>query len=231
MKGRIIIIEGTDCSGKETQSELLKIYLEKLGRNVFSFYFPHYESPTGKIIGGPFLGKSSICEGWFPETAPNVDPKVASLYYAADRYYHLPIILEKLAKGIDCIIDRFTYSNMAHQAGKLKTKEERKAMFHWLEKLEFEMLGLPKPDIRLFLHMPFEAGKILRENRTEELDENERNDDYLKISEQAYLEIAELFDFKTIECSNHNIKSITDIKTPEKIHEEIVEYLMNLENM
>ena len=83
--GKIILIEGTDCSGKETQSKLLTEKLKKLGYSATYFTFPNYDSPTGKIIGGPFLGKSYISEGYFPEGAPNVDPKVSSLYYAADR--------------------------------------------------------------------------------------------------------------------------------------------------
>ena len=67
MKGKIIVIEGTDCSGKETQSKLLKDKLEKMGKKVIRFYFPYYESPTGKIIGGPYLGKPEICDSYFPE--------------------------------------------------------------------------------------------------------------------------------------------------------------------
>ena len=88
MKGKIIVIEGTDCSGKETQSKKLEEYLKQSGKKCKSFYFPNYESPTGKIVGGPYLGKDYICDGWFDEGAINVDPKVASLYYAADRKYN-----------------------------------------------------------------------------------------------------------------------------------------------
>ena len=85
--GKIILIEGTDCSGKETQSKMLIDALKEEGYQVESFDFPHYDSPTGRIIGGPYLGKKEICDGWFPEGAANVDAKVASLYYAADRRY------------------------------------------------------------------------------------------------------------------------------------------------
>ena len=82
---KIIVIEGTDCSGKETQSKML---LERLNQNnIDSVYmtFPAYDTPTGKIIGGSYLGKESIGKCVFPEGAVNVDAKVASLYYAADR--------------------------------------------------------------------------------------------------------------------------------------------------
>jgi len=79
-KGKLIVIEGTDCSGKETQTKLLIKHLESKGKKVISFSFPMYDTPTGKIIGGPFLGKEYICDGWFPEGASAVDGKVASLY-------------------------------------------------------------------------------------------------------------------------------------------------------
>ena len=89
MKGKLILIEGTDCSGKETQTKLLIDKLKKDKIECIRIGFPDYDSPTGKIIGGPYLGKEYICSGWFSEGAPNVDPKVSSLYYGADFLYHL----------------------------------------------------------------------------------------------------------------------------------------------
>ena len=94
MKGKLIVIEGTDCSGKETQSKKLIENLEKNNKKVCYFCFPNYESPTGKIVGGPYLGKSYICDGWFKEKAPNVDSKVSSLYFAADRKYNINKIID-----------------------------------------------------------------------------------------------------------------------------------------
>ena len=111
MRGKIIVVEGTDCSGKETQTSLLVHKLRKDGRKVERLAFPDYESPTGKILGGPYLGKQYICDGYFPEGAANVDPKVASLYYAADRRYHREHILELLDQGIDLVLDRYVESN------------------------------------------------------------------------------------------------------------------------
>ena len=64
-----------------------------------------YDTPTGKIIGGPYLGKSYICDGWFPETAPNVDPKVSSLYYAADRKYNIHKVLDAINAGYNVILE------------------------------------------------------------------------------------------------------------------------------
>ena len=158
MRGKLIVIEGTDCSGKETQSNLL---LEKLLADniaVEKKSFPMYDTPTGKIVGGPYLGKEYICDGWFDEGAVNVEPKVAALYYAADRRYNLPKINELLDQGINIILDRYVYSNMAHQGGKIYDMNERMNMYAWLDVLEFKLLELPKPDIAIFLHMPMESG-------------------------------------------------------------------------
>ena len=99
MRGKLIVIEGTDCSGKETQTNKLMERLKRDGHKVFKFSFPSYDSPTGRIIGGPYLGKDYICESWFEEGAINVNPKVASLYYAADRLYNMPKIIEKYEQG------------------------------------------------------------------------------------------------------------------------------------
>ena len=165
MKGKLIVIEGTDCSGKETQSNLLIEKLKNEGIRIEMFSFPNYNSPTGRIIGGPYLGKSYISEGWFPEGAPNVDPKVSALYYAADRLYNIDKIKFLLDNGVNVILDRYVYSNMAHQGGKLSDKDERLSMYEWLDNLEFNLLDLPRPDIGVFLHMPFSFSLSLKKNR------------------------------------------------------------------
>ena len=212
MRGKLIVIEGTDCSGKETQSNRLIERLINDGIAVSKFSFPAYDSPTGKIIGGPYLGKSYICEGWFKEGAANVDPKVASLFYAADRKYNIGFIEEKLEAGINVILDRYIYSNMAHQAGKISDASKRNQMYNWLEKLEFDLLNLPHADIKIFLHMPFEASLTLKANRAEALDELERDKEHLLKAETAYVELAKKYDFYTIECVSENgIRTIQDI--------------------
>ena len=106
-KGKIIVIEGTDCSGKETQTSLLVQKLRKEGKKIERMSFPDYDTPTGKIVGGPYLGKKHICEGFFPEGAAVVDPKVACLYYAADRRYNRKRILDLINQGIDVVLDRY----------------------------------------------------------------------------------------------------------------------------
>lgn len=222
MKGKLIVIEGTDCSGKETQTKLLLERIKQEGEKIELFSFPQYHSPTGRIVGGCYLGKPQIREGYFEEGASAVDPKVSALYYAADRKYHIQKILFLLDHGVHVILDRYTYSNMAHQGGKILDKENRKAMYQWIEELEFGLLNLPRPDVRIFLHMPFEQATILRKNRVnkEQLDQNEKDDQHLKNAEEAYIELADLYSFKTISCNcGKEIKSISEI------HEELYDYV------
>lgn len=210
--GQLIVIEGTDCSGKETQTNLLMERLKNDGFNVKKFGFPIYDSPTGKIVGGPYLGKKYICDGWFPEGAPNVNYKVASLYYAADRLYNIEIINKALEENDYVILDRYVYSNMAHQGGKIDNQNRRFNMYNWLSELEFSLLNLPIPDIKIFLHMPTECAKILKKYREEEPDQHEADENHLINAEKAYLEIADIYEFNKIECSYGNeIRAIEDI--------------------
>ena len=212
MTGKLIVIEGTDCSGKETQSNLLLKRLNESGIAATKLSFPMYDTPTGKIVGGPYLGKDYISEGWFKEGAVNVDPKVASLYYAADRKYNIYKITDLLNTGVNVILDRYVYSNMAHQAGKIVDVQKRIEMYNWLDMLEFKLLELPQPDIACFLHMPLEYAVKLREGRTEKADEHESDLEHLKLAENAYIELANRYKWETIECVKGNeILSIDDI--------------------
>lgn len=217
MKGKLIVIEGTDCSGKETQTKKLISRLREENIFIDNFSFPNYASPTGKIIARGYLGKED--NSYFEEGPTNVSPRVASLYYTADRIYNIPKINLLLENGRNVILDRYIYSNMAHQAGKIDNKEERYQMYKWLDKLEFELAELPKPDIAVFLHMPTEVTKVLRANR-EKLDEHEKNIDYLKKSENAYLEVAEIYNMHTIECTDGNM-----IRSINEINDELYEYI------
>lgn len=210
--GKLIVIEGTDCSGKETQTKLLIEKLNNLGIKCSRFSFPNYDSPTGKIVGGPYLGKEYICDCWFEEGAVNVDPVVSSLYYAADRKYNIKKIKELLDQGENVVLDRYVYSNLAHQGGKIKNTQERFKMYKWVDKLEFDLLELPKADIKVFLHMPYNVSLILKENRKEKLDQHELSKEHLIMAEKSYLEITSIYDFKTIECSlNDSPRLIEDI--------------------
>jgi len=217
--GRLIVIEGTDCSGKETQSELLANYLEKNGHKVKHYAFPMYDTPTGKIVGGAYMGKKEIGPSYFDEGPQHLDPYISCLYYAADRKYNFKKIEEDLAKDYYVILDRYTSSNMGHQGGKLTDKEERFHMYQWIDKLEYWLLGLKKPDQTIFLHVPYEYSKELLKTRAS-LDPLEKDEEYLQNSEEAYIELSELYNWDRIEC-------VVDgkLKTIEEIHNEILQKL------
>ena len=221
--GKFIVIEGTDCSGKETQSKLLVEKLTNLGKKAIRITFPNYDSPTGKIIGGPYLGKEEITECWFPEGAVNVDPKVACLYYAADRKYNEKEIFKYLEDDYFVICDRYISSNMAHQGSKIHDDNERFDMYQWIDKLEYWLLGLPKADKTIFLHVPYKYAFELKKNRIS-LDEHEKSAEHLKNSEAAYIELASFYNWKSINCiKNNEIRTIEDIN--DEIMENIKEYL------
>ena len=222
--------------------------------------YPRYDSPTGKIIGWPYLGKSYIPDemideaitnvvnhnefstdkvafisevidelknelssGWFKDGADSVDPRVASLYYAADRLAHQPEVEYLINQGCNVILDRYVYSNLAHQGGKKTTPEERNAVYEWNEKLEFELLGLLPADLRLFLHMPTEYANLIKARRPEKLDEHEKNQEHLFHAERAYLELVKKYNFDTIECVRKSQEEpiISDIKPIDEISEEV----------
>ena len=223
MKGKLIIIEGTDCSGKETQCKRLVNRLADDGIRVFTMPFPRYDTPTGKIIGGPFLGKPSISESYFDDPT-QVPGEVASLYYAADRLYNIEPIKEALNNGVNVILDRYIVSNMAFQGGKFMDKEKRHKMFKFIETLEYDLLGLPKEDATVFLYMPYEQACILKSKREEVPDKVEIDEDYLKNAENTYLELANMYDFIKIDCTNGNeIRSIEDIN--EELYKKVKEIL------
>ena len=110
------------------------------------------------------------------------------------------------------IIDRYVESNMAHQGGKIKDKEERLKMYKKLELLEYEILELPKPDLVMFLYLPYFYANILKQQRNESLDQHESSLEHLKNAEDTYLELAEKYNFTKIDCvKNDEIRSIDDI--------------------
>lgn len=214
MKGKIIVIEGTDCSGKETQTSLLVQRLRRMGRKIERLSFPDYDTPTGRIVGGAYLGKPHIGEGFFPEGASNVDPKVAALYYAADRRYNRQKILDLLNDGVDVVLDRYVESNMGHQGGKIFDKEERLKLYEDLANLEYGFLELPKPDLTIFLYVPYKKVVELRSGRREPADQHESNPLHIRNAEHAYLELAELHDYKKINCldKKNKLRDIEDIQ-------------------
>ena len=230
MRGKLIVIEGTDCSGKETQARLLEERLGKLNIKAKRVSFPNYDTPTGKIIGSCYLGKEDLCKdllkdekGWFKEGASEVDGLVSSLYYAADRKYNMEEVDNLLASGIHVIMDRYTFSNMAHQGGKITTQEKRFQFFKKMEVLEFDLLELPKPDLVVLLYVPYQVTLQLQDLRETAVDQNEGDVKHLKRAEQTYLELKALYKFKMIECvKDKNLRPVLSI------HEELLGIVLQL---
>ncbi len=218
MKGKLIVIEGTDCSGKETQSNILVKSLNEKGIKTEKFCFPYYNSPTGKIIAGPYLGKKEYGEGYFSEGASNVDPVVASLFFAADRVYNFKHIQKKLDMGINVVVDRYVDSNSAHQGAKIKSDKDKIKIFKFLENLEYKLLKLKKPDITIFLYMPNKFAKILKTNRQEKPDQHEQDENYLINAEHTYLLLCKKHKYIKIDCFKDD-----KVKTIEEISKEILE--------
>lgn len=215
-RGKLIVIEGTDCSGKETQAKMLMQKLINEGIKIEERSFPMYDTPTGYIIGANLLGKPHMGKCIFSEGTTNVPAKVAALYYAADRLYNIELINKMLNDGINVILDRYVESNMGHQAGKYINKSDKIDMMDWLEKLEYDLLELPRPDLVLFLYMPYQYTIELRKKRAEAADGAESDIEHLKNAEQTYSLMAEKYNYDVIHCVKDD-----KVRTIEEINEDV----------
>ncbi|HJX49904.1 MAG TPA: hypothetical protein VJ438_00410 [Candidatus Nanoarchaeia archaeon] len=216
-RGKTFVLEGTDKSGKNTQSDYLLASIRALGLNCQKMSFPRYHTPTGRIVGQCYLGKilGPGDRAWFGD-ANLVPPEVASIYYAADRLAAVPEIEEILSSRSHLILDRWVESNMGHQGGKAKTPEQRAGIIEFISHLEYGVLDLPKPDAVIFLYMPYEVARTLP--RAEAADGHESNEEHLRNAEETYLYLAKRFNWKQINCApNGKIRSIDDI------HQEVFE--------
>ena len=225
-RGKLIVIEGSDCSGKTTQINLLLERLRQEGVDFEVFDFPDYKTPTGKIV-------SMYLENKFGP-ANELDPKIASLFYAHDRFSQKHKIENALRGGKFVILDRYVESNMGHQGGKIVDKEKREEFFKWLEELEYGNFGIPKPDAVIFFYMPFGVGKVLKKRRDEEKglqgnvkqDGHEDNPEHQKNAETAYLHLAGFYGWIKINCAPDG--TIQSLRKPEEIAEEVWTKIMGI---
>ena len=199
-KGKLIIIEAGDASGKETQTRLLYERLCAENRKVKRVEFPDYEAESSVLVRMYLSGK-------FGKQADDVDAYAASTFFAVDRYASFRTKWQKdYEDGTIILSDRYTTSNMVHQAIKLADGEEREKYIAWLQDLEYEKLGLPRPDCVVFLDMaPAVSDKLLaaraKEKGTAE-DIHEKDKAYLHRCYSAYCETAEKFGWKHVICSD-----------------------------
>ena len=158
MSGKLIVFEGTDGSGKATQSRLLCEYLEKKGIPYRHIDFPRYGKPSAAMV-------QEYLDGNLGKKPEDVNAYAASVFYAMDRYASYKQDWGEFYDAGGLIVaDRYTTSNAVHQASKLP-EEERKAFLDWLFDLEYRLLGLPAPDLVFYLDMPTEVTEKLMRRR------------------------------------------------------------------
>lgn len=213
--GKLIVLEGSDGSGKATQTSRLFERLQNLGIRTMRVSFPNYESESSALI-------KMYLRGDFGATAEAVNPYAASTFYAVDRFASFQTWKNFYSGDGIVLADRYTGSNMAHQSAKIKRKAEREKFLNWVDDFEFKKLQLPRPDLTFFLDMPPEIAEMLRRKRGRE-DIHEADAIYMKKSYAAYQEIAKKFDWKVINCAAGNFtKSAVDI------HDEIFQVVESM---
>jgi len=205
MRGRLITIEGTDCSGKSTQLALLCDRLEREGVKFKKVAFPRYDSESSALVR-MYLG------GSFGENVAAVNAYAASSFFAVDRVAsYLREWKTYLEDGGTVLLDRYTTSNAIYQASKMQDSE-KDAFCDWLFDFEYRLLGLPQPDAVIFLDMPPEFAESLMKRREGDEDIHEKDKGYLKKCYNAACSLAEKYDWKRISCvKNEKIRTIEDI--------------------
>jgi dTMP kinase len=225
--GKLIVIEGNDSSGKETQTKLLVKRLNSENISCATMSFPRYNTPTGRIIGQCYLGKKDLGKkfGWQGDycwlgDANSVDPLVASLYYTADRVAAIREIKETLCSGTNLVIDRYVESNMAHQGGKEPDSQKRCKIFHKIDDLEYHLLGFPRPDTIVYLYMPYTISKILKLKRGS-TDGHESNPKHGINAEKAYMQLAEMFKWIKIDCAPDKSRARSEEDIAEEVYTRV----------
>jgi dTMP kinase len=213
MKGKLIVFEGTDGSGKATQTKLLFERLEREGKAVRRLTFPRYDKDSSMLVR-MYLG------GEFGSNPGDVNAFAASTFYAVDRYasykqdwggYY--------EEGGLLVTDRYTTSNAVHQTSKLP-EGERKAYLDWLFHFEYELMGLPRPDLVIYLDLPTELSAALRRQREENTgthaDIHEADEAYLRACRDNAAAVVAYDGWHRIDCSRDG-----QVRSIEDIHEEV----------
>lgn len=218
MKNKLIVIEGTDGSGKKTQADLLLKYLQSKGENVIGQSFPNYENPA-------CAGVKMYLNGNFGD-ANSLTAYQANALYAVDRLCTMEKHKKHIADGGCIIFDRYVQSTMLHQAGLISDLAERDRFLEYVDNFEFNILKLPRPDVVIFLDIPVEFSKKLADARAayksgNEKDIYEADINHLKNAYNAGKYVAEKYGWLIIQCLDENGK----LKSIEQIHNEIVRAL------
>lgn len=199
-KGKFIVIEGSDGVGKKTQTTEITKLLRRIGQRVAFYDFPQYE----KSFFGAMVAR--YLNGEFGEVG-EVSPYLISLFYAGDRFEAAENIRHDLNLGKTVISNRYTQSNMAFQSAKLADDNEKKVFLEWLEELEYGIYHIPKPDLIIYLYLPYKKSQEMvdkknkREYTNMKRDIHESNSEYLSQVEKEYLKLADDNpEWKIIDC-------------------------------
>lgn len=204
-KGFLLVIEGSDGSGKATQVELLSETLKEKGIPFIVFDFPRYEDNVyGELIKRYLNG----------EFGDKVSPYLASLPFAMDRFLAKPQIEKALSEGKVVLCNRYSASNKAHMAANLP-ESERDRFMKWLGRVEYEINQLPLPDLTIFLNVPPEIGQ---KNIEGEKDIHEASFRHLEEANKIYQDLARTEpNWKVLECTEGG-----QMQSPVVIHQRVV---------
>ncbi|MBE5812845.1 MAG: thymidylate kinase [Clostridiales bacterium] len=214
--GKVIVIEGLDGSGKQTQTEKLYNRLIAEGKKVMKISYPRYDNASSSLV-------KMYLSGEFGKDPNAISPYITSTFYAVDRYASYKQDYEEFYKddGI-VLLDRYVTSNIIHQASKIKDKDEKEKFLTWLWDFEFNMFGLPVPDKVFFLNIsPDVSHKLIEERKNKfsgetQKDIHENNMEYLEATYKNACELIEKYKWTEITCvKDGNLRTIDDI------HEEI----------
>lgn len=215
-RGKFIVLEGIDGSGKRTQLDLLARAFASRGVAFAEVGFPNYQGFFGKLVAQFLNGEFGALEA--------VDPHFSALLYAGDRLESKPAIEAALAGGKAVLADRYIGSNLAHQGARVP-REKREEFLAWLKRLEYEIYGLPAEDLVLYLRVPVaEAHRLVgqkasRSYTSKRHDIQEADLAHLEAASQVYDELSRQPNWGRIECWD---ASANELRSPEAIHKEIV---------
>ena len=215
--GKLIVIEGTDGSGKSTQFARLTQRLNQEGRQFQKLVFPQYKEESSALIR-MYLG------GEFGDKPSDVNAYAASAFYAVDRYASYKKVWgEWYEQGGLILSDRYTTSNAVHQASK-EPKDKQGAFLGWLYEFEYDKLGLPRPDLTIYLDVPTEYTEMLMRGREAatgtHADIHEKDLNYLATCRETGRAAASYYGWTVVECVRDG-----KMRSIEEIHEEIYRHV------
>lgn len=213
MQGKLIVFEGTDGSGKSTQFRMLCERMEREGRPFRRLIFPQYQEPSSALL-------KMYLNGEFGSHPSDVNPYAASTFYAVDRYASWKKVWGDYYRGGGLVLsDRYTTSNAVHQGAKLP-ESEQPAFFDWLYDLEYVKLGLPRPDLVVYLDVDLETSLERMKHRQEKTgkdgDIHEKDVAYLAACLATGSRAAEHYGWKRVD-----FKKDGQIRELDEKHEEI----------